>query len=68
MPGGGIDAAQSNGQDIREKGQEWGNLPERDRDLVANGSKEAPLPAYLTAVQRYYKALADLNRASRDNR
>lgn len=68
LPGGGIDAAQSNGQDIAEKGHEWGNLPDRDRDLVANGSKETPLPAYLTAVQRYYRALADLNRASRDNR
>lgn len=67
LPGGSSDPAQSNGQDIHEKSQEWGHLPERDRDLIINGVKEEPLPAYRQAVQQYYKALADLNKATRDN-
>jgi hypothetical protein len=65
IPGGGVQDAQSNGQDITERGKEWGNLPERDRDLIVNGAKEEPLPAYRDAVQRYYKALADINKGSK---
>jgi hypothetical protein len=68
LPGGGSDPAQSNGQDIHEKSTEWGNLPEKDRDLIINGVKEEPLAGYREQVQRYYKALADLNRAARDGR
>lgn len=68
LPGGGTDTSASNGQDIRELGKEWGNLPDRDRDLIINGVKEDPLPAYRQAVQQYYKALADINKGTKDNK
>lgn len=68
LPGGGVSAAQSNGQDIRQKSSEWGNLPPRERDLIVNGSKEEALPSYKELVQRYYQALSELNRTQREER
>lgn len=68
LPGGGVSAAQSNGQDIRQHSSEWGNLPPRERDLIVNGSKEEALPSYKELVQRYYQALSELNRTQREER
>lgn len=68
LPGASDASVSANTTDINEKSREWGNLPERDRDLVVNGQKEDPLPAYREAVQRYYKALADVNKGGQNNR
>ena len=59
-------AFQSNSQDMNEKGREWGNLPGRDRDLIANSVKEASLPAYREMVDRYYQALAEIGKTTRE--
>ncbi len=68
LPGGGVAAPQSNGQDIRQRSSEWGNLPPRERDLIVNGAKEEALPSYKELVQRYYQALSELNRTQREER
>ncbi len=63
---GGYDPAASNGQDMHQKSPaEWGNLPDRDRDLLAHGSNEQYLPAYKALIDRYYQALAEMGRSTR---
>lgn len=62
LRGGSADAAQSNGQDIREKGLEWGKLPDRERDLIAKFSNEKTVPAYEEATRKFYEALAEIGR------
>jgi hypothetical protein len=63
---GGFDAPESNGQDLHQKSPaEWGNLPDRDRDLLAHGSNSQYLPAYKAAIDRYYQALAEIGRSTR---
>jgi len=63
LPRGPISAAQSNGEDMHQKGpQEWGNLPPRDRDLISNGANEQYLPSYKEMIDRYYQALAEIGK------
>jgi len=63
LPRGPISAAQSNGEDMHQKGpQEWGGLPPRDRDLISNGANEQYLPSYKEMIDRYYQALAEIGK------
>ena len=59
-------APESNGIDIKEHTKEWGNLPDRERDLIVHGAKEESLPAYKDIIQQYYQALAEINKTTRD--
>jgi hypothetical protein len=63
LPRGPISSAQSNGEDMHQKGpQEWGGLPPRDRDLISNGANEQYLPSYKEMIDRYYQALAEIGK------
>ena len=60
---GGAQTAESNGTDIHQASSDkWGNLPDRDRDLVSHGSTEQYLPEYRAMIDRYYQALSQLGR------
>ncbi|HVX83854.1 MAG TPA: hypothetical protein VH253_03480 [Phycisphaerae bacterium] len=68
LRGGGAQAAESNGTDIHQKNADtWGNLPARDRDMIAHGSNEQYLPEYRQLIDRYYQALAEIGRSTRDH-
>ncbi|MEI7766599.1 MAG: hypothetical protein WCJ97_04075 [Phycisphaerae bacterium] len=66
LPPGSPGAFQANGQNIKEGRQEWGNLPQRERELIVNGAGEEILPSYRDMVQKYYRALAEVNKTARD--
>jgi hypothetical protein len=60
---GDSDTPESNGANIHQTAaREWGNLPDRDRDLVSHGATEQYLPAYRTLIDRYYQALSQLGK------
>jgi hypothetical protein len=65
MRPGSAQTPQANSTDLHEAGRNWGNLPERERDLVAHGAKEHYLPEYKEMINKYYQALAEIGRASR---
>ncbi|HVS71852.1 MAG TPA: hypothetical protein VHQ47_11410 [Phycisphaerae bacterium] len=68
LRGGGAQGAESNGTDIHQKNADnWGNLPPRDRDMIAHGSNEQYLPEYRQLIDRYYQALAEIGRSTRDH-
>jgi hypothetical protein len=63
---GGYDSPEANGTDMHQRSPaEWGNLPDRDRDLLAHGSNAQYLPAYKALIDRYYQALAEIGRSTR---
>jgi hypothetical protein len=62
---GNAETPQANDTDIHQTGTNWGDLPPRDRDLVAHGAKEHYLPEYKEMINKYYQALAELGKASR---
>jgi hypothetical protein len=66
LPNGASATPESNGTDIHQRSREWGNLPERERDLIVHGSKEELLPSYKDLIQRYYQSLAEINKTTRD--
>ncbi len=66
LPSGGSSTPGSNGQDIHEGRLNWGDLPLKDRDLVANGAKEKYLPEYQEMIKRYYEALAELGKSTKE--
>jgi len=65
LPGSGISTGASGGE-MREDRATWGELPAKDRDLVANGIKEKFLPEYEEMIKRYYEALAELGKANKE--
>jgi hypothetical protein len=65
MRPGSASTPESNGADIHETGTHWGDLPPRDRDLVAHGASEHYLPEYKEMINKYYQALAELGKASK---
>ncbi len=64
MPTGGNEAAQKNGRLTSQK-RNWGNLPPKARQLIANGIQEQPLPQYKNWIDDYYKALANIGKKHR---
>ena len=61
---GKYDAARQIYSHIRSRGAaEFGDLPARDRDLVAHGANEEYLSSYRDMIDRYYQALAELGKA-----
>jgi len=64
LPNGGAAAPEANGTDINQRSREWGNLPERERDLIVHGAKEESLPSYKELIQRYYQSLAEINKTT----
>jgi len=66
LPSGGISTAGGSGGDMREERASWGELPAKDRDLVANGVKEKFLPEYEDMIKRYYEALAEMGKADKE--
>jgi len=66
MRSGNAKEFQGNGTNMTERGKEWRNLPDRDRDLIANSAKEDALPTYKEIVQRYYQALAEVGKTGTD--
>ena len=67
MPGGGITNPNGTGE-LREDRLNWGELPAKDRDLVANGTKEKFLPEYQDMIKRYYEALAELGKSDKSDK
>jgi hypothetical protein len=60
----GASATPDGNPDIRSRGAaEFGDLPARDRDLVAHGANEEYLSSYRDMIDRYYQALAELGKA-----
>jgi len=45
--------------ELLETRRSWGNLPQRDRDEVIQGSDEACLQRYRELIDRYYRALQE---------
>jgi len=45
--------------DLRELRRAWGNLPQRERDEVIQGSEEAHLERFRAWIERYYRALQE---------
>jgi len=45
--------------DLRETRRTWGNLPQRERDEVIQGSEEAHLERFRAWIERYYRALQE---------
>lgn len=45
--------------ELLETRRSWGNLPQRDRDEVIQGSDEACLQRYRELIERYYRALQE---------
>jgi hypothetical protein len=66
LPGDASVEPQSNGTDIHQHSREWGNLPERERDLIVHASKDELLPSYKELIERYYQSLAEINKTTRD--
>ncbi len=44
---------------LRETRRTWGNLPQRERDEVIQGSEEAHLERFREWIERYYRALQE---------
>ncbi|HNQ22976.1 MAG TPA: hypothetical protein PKK06_07775 [Phycisphaerae bacterium] len=44
---------------LREFRRAWGNLPERDREEIIQGSSEGFLERYRAWIERYYRALQE---------
>ena len=65
--GGGSAPPGNNGEDWHDGRKGWGALPPKDRALVTTGAKEKFLPEYKDMIQRYYEALAELNKTSKDH-
>jgi len=40
-------------------GQDWGNLPPRERDEIMQGARDRVLEEYREQIERYYRALAE---------
>lgn len=61
MPTGPVESAQKNGRLFTQK-RNWGNLPPKARQLIANGIQEQPLPQYKNWIDQYYRALANIGK------
>ncbi len=53
-----VDAAQGA---LRETRRGWGHLPPRERDEVIQGSEDASLERYREWIERYYRALQEID-------
>lgn len=56
---GDVQEAQTPEQALRELRQEWGNLPPRLRDEIAEGMNERFSPVYRSLTESYYRRLAE---------
>lgn len=45
--------------DLRETRRQWGNLPQREREELIQGSTEASLEQFRKWIEQYYKALQE---------
>jgi len=68
LRGDGITQPTTSGTELREDRAQWAELPPKDRDLVANGTKEKFLPEYADMIKRYYEALADLGKSEKSDK
>ncbi|MCL2645510.1 MAG: hypothetical protein FWD61_00725 [Phycisphaerales bacterium] len=68
LPGGGISNPGGPDAEMREGRLTWGELPAKDRDLVANGAKEKFLPEYEDMIKHYYEALAELGKSDKSDK
>ena len=46
-------------QALEESGVEWGNLPDRVRDMIRQGLRERPSSLYERLTEAYYRRLAE---------
>jgi hypothetical protein len=44
---------------LEETRSEWGNLPQRVRDMLLQGRKDSYSPLYKRLTEEYYKRLAE---------
>jgi hypothetical protein len=49
-------------QALESEGSEWGNLPERVRDMIRQGVRSRPSSLYLRLTEDYYRRLAEESR------
>lgn len=49
-------------QALESAGAEWGDLPERVRDMIRQGLRERPSSLYLRLTEEYYRRLAEDSR------
>ena len=60
IPGGGV-MNPGNLKSFTSHRRQWGNLPQRERNMILNALRHQTLPQYQSLVQQYYESLAKLN-------